>query len=67
MCLQWQHPRRDEFVAAIDAAAGDRPFVRVAYTTYSPDLLDPDHPTRREMSAVGVDRLVMPEEGAWAQ
>ena len=60
VCLQWQHPRRREFVETIDALVGDRQFVKVAYTTYSPDLLDPAHPMREEMAACGVDRLVLP-------
>ncbi len=60
VCIQWRHPRRAEFVAAIDEAVGDRSFSRVAYTSYSPELLDPDHPHRREMAAAGVDRLVLP-------
>ena len=60
VCLQWQHPRRTEFAETIDELVGDRPFVRVAYTTYSPGLLDPDHPDRQEMLAAGTDRLVLP-------
>ena len=60
VCLQWRHPRRREFVEVIDEVVGDAPFVRVAYTTYSPELLDPDHPDRVEMAAAGVDRLVLP-------
>lgn len=59
VCLQWQHPRRAEFAEAIDEFVGDRPFTRVAYTTYSPALLDPDGPDRQEMAAAGVDRLVL--------
>lgn len=57
--VQWRNPRRDEFLAAAVEAAGDRPFLRTAYTTYHRDLLDPAHPTRVEMSERGIDRLVL--------
>ena len=57
--VQWNRPRRDEYLAAADAAAGDRPFLRTAYHTYDPALLDPGHPTRREMTERRIDRLVL--------
>lgn len=57
--VQWRVPRRDEFLAAADAEAGSRPFLRTAYTAYSPDLLDPDHPDRRAMTDRRIDRLVL--------
>lgn len=57
--VQWNNPGRDDFLAAADAEAGDRTFLRTAYTTYSPDLLDPDHPQRIEMAARRIDRLVL--------
>ena len=57
--VQWHAPRRDQFLAAADEAAGDRPFVRTAYTAYSPELLDADHPERRAMSERHIDRLVL--------
>lgn len=57
--LQWRHPRRDEFLAAADAVAGDRPFLRTAYTRYDPDLLDPESPDRRAMTERRIDRLVL--------
>jgi alkanesulfonate monooxygenase SsuD/methylene tetrahydromethanopterin reductase-like flavin-dependent oxidoreductase (luciferase family) len=57
--VQWRHPRRDEFLAAADEVAGDRPFLRTAYTEYHPDLLDPEAPDRRAMTARGIDRLVL--------
>jgi len=59
--LQWNRPRRDDFLAAADRAAGDRPFVRTAYHVYDRALLDPDHPTRREMTERRIDRLVLAE------
>lgn len=59
--LQWNRPRRDEYLAAADEAAGDRPFVRTAYHTYDRALLDPDHPIRREMADRRIDRLVLAE------
>lgn len=61
--VQWNKPRRDEFLAAADAEAGDRPFVRTAYHRYDEGLLDADHPTRREMAARRVDRLVLAHLG----
>lgn len=57
--VQWRHPRRDEFLAAADEAAGDRPFLRTAYTTYSPELLDAGHPDRVAMAERRIDRLVL--------
>ena len=59
--VQWNRPRRDHYLAAADEAAGDRPFVRTAYHTFDPALLDPDHPTRREMAARRIDRLILAE------
>lgn len=57
--VQWRHPRRDEFLAAVDEAAGGRPFLRTAYTEYRRDLLDPDHPDRQAMTERRIDRLVL--------
>lgn len=57
--VQWRHPRRDEFLAAANECAGDRPFLRTAYTRYHGDLLDPDHPDRRAMTERRIDRLVL--------
>lgn len=57
--IQWAHPRRDEFLAAVDDEVGDRPFLRTVYADYDPALLDPEHPTRVSMRNRGVDRLVL--------
>ena len=57
--VQWRVPRRDEFLAAANEEAGARPFLRTAYTAYSPDLLDPEHPERRAMTERRIDRLVL--------
>ena len=62
--LQWNRPRRDEYLAAANGAAGDRPFVRTAYHVYDRALLDPEHPTRREMIDRRIDRLVLAEFGS---
>lgn len=59
--LQWNRPRRDDFLAAADQAAGDRPFVRTAYHIYDRALLDPEHPKRREMADRRIDRLILAE------
>ena len=62
--LQWNRPRRDDFLAAANRAAGDRPFVRTAYHVYDRALLDPEHPTRRQMADRRIDRLVLAEFGS---
>lgn len=59
--LQWNRPRRDEYLAAADRAAGDRRFLRTAYHVYDRALLDPEHPTRRQMADRRIDRLVLAE------
>lgn len=62
--VQWNKPHRDACLAAANEAAGDRPFVRTAYHVYDRALLDPEHPTRREMAERRIDRLVLAEFGA---
>ena len=62
--LQWNRPRRDDFLAPANRAAGDRPFVRTAYHVYDRALLDPEHPTRRQMADRRIDRLVLAEFGS---
>jgi len=57
--VKWNHPGHDEFLAAADEAAGDRPFIRTAYLSYERGLLDADHPTRIEMADRRIDRLVL--------
>lgn len=57
--VQWRVPRRDEFLAAADGEAGSRPFLRTVYTSYAPELLDPEHPERRAMAERRIDRLVL--------
>lgn len=57
--VQWNSPRRDEFLAAADAEAAQRPFLRTAYIAYDADLLDPSHPTRVAMAERRIDRLVL--------
>lgn len=62
--VPWRHPRRDEFLAAADDEAGDRPFLRTVYTLYDEGLLDPDHPERLTMRERRIDRLVLAVLGA---
>jgi alkanesulfonate monooxygenase SsuD/methylene tetrahydromethanopterin reductase-like flavin-dependent oxidoreductase (luciferase family) len=57
--VPWRHPRRDEFLAVANNAAGNRPFLRTAYTAYDAALLDPDHPDRLDMTERRIDRLVL--------
>ena len=62
---RWDHPRRDEFFAAADlaAAASGRTVSRTVWAHYDPDLLDPEHPSRSDMTAARIDRLILVELG----
>lgn len=54
----WDHPRRDELLDIALAARGERRgFVLTTWTRWTPELLDPDHPTRRAMAHL--DRVVL--------
>ena len=56
----WDHPRRDELLDVARRARGDRPgFVVTTWLRWAPELLDPDHPTRRAMAARHLDRVVL--------
>ncbi|MDJ0768735.1 MAG: LLM class flavin-dependent oxidoreductase [Ilumatobacter sp.] len=57
--VRWTDPSRDDYLAAADAEAGDRPFLRTAYALFDEELLDPDHPERTAMTARGIDRLIL--------
>jgi alkanesulfonate monooxygenase SsuD/methylene tetrahydromethanopterin reductase-like flavin-dependent oxidoreductase (luciferase family) len=57
--VAWAHPRRAELLAAARRAATGRRFTVTAWAPWSPDLLDPTHPTRREMDTAGLDRLIL--------
>ena len=58
--VHWEHPRREELLAAAQAASGDRnDFLLTAWTTWDDSILDPDHPTRRAAAARGIARLVL--------
>jgi alkanesulfonate monooxygenase SsuD/methylene tetrahydromethanopterin reductase-like flavin-dependent oxidoreductase (luciferase family) len=57
--VAWTHPRRDELLAAASARAGDRPWLRTAWTPWADRLLDPGHPARAEMARCGLDRLIL--------
>jgi alkanesulfonate monooxygenase SsuD/methylene tetrahydromethanopterin reductase-like flavin-dependent oxidoreductase (luciferase family) len=63
--VPWGHARRDEFFAAADSAAAEmgRSVSRSVWVHYDPVLLDPEHPTRLEMSAARIDRMVLVELG----
>jgi alkanesulfonate monooxygenase SsuD/methylene tetrahydromethanopterin reductase-like flavin-dependent oxidoreductase (luciferase family) len=62
--MQWKRPARDAYLAAAVETAGGRPFLRTAYHAYDPSLLDPDHPTRREMADRRIDRIVLAAFGS---
>ena len=54
----WDHPRRDElFAVALAERAERRGFMLTTWTPWAPELLDPDHPTRRAMA--DLDRVVL--------
>jgi alkanesulfonate monooxygenase SsuD/methylene tetrahydromethanopterin reductase-like flavin-dependent oxidoreductase (luciferase family) len=56
----WDHPRRDELLEVARRARGDRPgFVATTWLQWAPELLDPDHPTRRAMADRHLDRVVL--------
>ncbi len=57
--VPWRHPHRDQFLAAANETAGERNFLRTAYTTFDRSLLDPTHPDRIVMTEWGIDRLVL--------
>jgi alkanesulfonate monooxygenase SsuD/methylene tetrahydromethanopterin reductase-like flavin-dependent oxidoreductase (luciferase family) len=57
--VAWTHPRRNEFLLAATTAAAGRPFLSTVWAMWSPDLLDPEHPTRLEMADAGVDRVIL--------
>ena len=61
--VMWHSRHRDRLLAAADAAAAGRPFIRTAWTFFDQALLDPDHPTRGEAEALGIDRLILAELG----
>jgi alkanesulfonate monooxygenase SsuD/methylene tetrahydromethanopterin reductase-like flavin-dependent oxidoreductase (luciferase family) len=56
----WDHPRRDELLAAAVGARGGRPgFLLTAWTFWSPELLDPASAPRRAMAERRLDRLIL--------
>lgn len=57
--VAWNHPRRQEFLQVANEAAAGRAFLTTAWAMWSPDLLDADHPTRLDMAAAGVDRVIL--------
>lgn len=57
--VAWNHPRRDEFLQTARGAAAGRPFITTAWVPWSPELLDADHPSRREMEAANLDRIIL--------
>jgi alkanesulfonate monooxygenase SsuD/methylene tetrahydromethanopterin reductase-like flavin-dependent oxidoreductase (luciferase family) len=62
--VQWNRPRLDAHLAAANAAAGDRPFLRTAYHVYDHGLFDPSHPTRVGMAERRIERLVLAAFGS---
>jgi alkanesulfonate monooxygenase SsuD/methylene tetrahydromethanopterin reductase-like flavin-dependent oxidoreductase (luciferase family) len=57
--VAWEHPRRGEFIEAARRAAIGRPFLTTAWVPWSPELLDPTHPTRAAMDRLGLDRIIL--------
>ena len=61
--VAWNHPRRDEFLDACRRATPAPDFVWTTFLPYDSALLDPEHPTRQEMDARGIDRVILLESG----
>ena len=61
--VAWNHPRRDEFLDACRNADPAPGFVWTTFLPYDLDLLDPKHPTRQEMDARSIDRVILLESG----
>ncbi|MGH9132965.1 MAG: LLM class flavin-dependent oxidoreductase [Ilumatobacteraceae bacterium] len=62
--VRWDHPRRDEFLAAADAALEPgSPFLRTTYARWDDGLLDPQHPQRLAMARARIERLILAEFG----
>lgn len=61
--VAWNHPRRDEFLAACREAQPSTEFQWTTFLPYDPDLLEPEHPTRLEMSDRGITRVILLESG----
>lgn len=61
--VAWNHPRRDEFLDACRNADPAPGFVWTTFLPYDLDLLDPEHPTRQEMDARSIDRVILLESG----
>ncbi|MDQ3030330.1 MAG: LLM class flavin-dependent oxidoreductase [Actinomycetota bacterium] len=58
--VDWLHPQRDNLLAAASEAVGARhPFVRTVWMRWDEALLDPDHPTRAELAASSIRRVVL--------
>jgi alkanesulfonate monooxygenase SsuD/methylene tetrahydromethanopterin reductase-like flavin-dependent oxidoreductase (luciferase family) len=60
--VHWLHPRRDELLEVAASAAGTAGRTEFALTTYlrwEPALLDAGHPTRVEMAARDIARVVL--------
>jgi alkanesulfonate monooxygenase SsuD/methylene tetrahydromethanopterin reductase-like flavin-dependent oxidoreductase (luciferase family) len=64
--VPWHHPRRDELLHVADRAAREagRSVERTVWTYFEPELLDPEHPDRRAMEALGLARVVFVQLGA---
>jgi alkanesulfonate monooxygenase SsuD/methylene tetrahydromethanopterin reductase-like flavin-dependent oxidoreductase (luciferase family) len=65
--VAWNHPRRDELLAAASnahARAGrDSDFTLTTWTRWDDGLLDVEHPARQTMADLGIGRLVLAELG----
>lgn len=57
--VPWTHPRRAELLAAADAEASGRPFLRTAWIVNEPGIRDAEHPVHRAVAAAGIHRLIL--------
>lgn len=61
--VAWNHPRRDEFLAACREAKPRPDFQWTTFLPYDAALVDPEHPARIEMSERGINRVILLESG----
>ena len=61
MNVRWNHPRLAELLAAGRDAFSGRPgsWLPTVWMPWDPDVLDADHPERRRLDALGIDRIVL--------
>lgn len=59
----WHHPKREALLSALSERDSVKPFQMTAWLSWEPGLEDPEHPDRKQMSAMGLDRVVLSVRG----